>query len=492
MPGPERIAPPPLSPPFGEHWSAQKLVRLLAVFGPAAIVASVAIGAGETIVVVRAGAFTGYGLLWLILLSVLVKGVFGTYLLGRYTAVSGEPLGQRVAELPGPRGWLLVVLVGLEMAAAPPLWAAVAKPSGQLIAFLLGVDTGVHWWAPPLVTTVFISLALLLSLRTSYQFLERQQLIICCVLVLGTIVGTAMVRPDLVATARGLLSFGRFPEILAAAPAEFRLNEAAILAVTFGYVGGSVMTYLVYPDWISIHRWGMTGHPEIEAIQKRAAGGSPGDYLPTEPEKVAAVRRAIAPLKWDVAFGAIVLLVVAGSFLVAGAAVLHPRLESGEISGAFEGWSLLTDQAGIWRNIHPTLVWVYYVCVVAALWGTLQAYPEIYARGISDYAQVIRPGCGWTKDAVQRWSCLYVFVGSTAVVWSDANFDLLTLVVAFLATNLGVTVAVLVALALNYQLPPAYRTRGWVLVGGVLSAVAMLFVTAVSGWGLWQRLVAVL
>ena len=76
-----------------QPWSLNKLYGLLAVFGPAAIVASVAIGAGETIVVVRAGAWAGYGLLWMVLLSCLVKGVFFTYLIGRYTAVSGESIG---------------------------------------------------------------------------------------------------------------------------------------------------------------------------------------------------------------------------------------------------------------------------------------------------------------------------------------------------------------------------------------------------------------
>ncbi len=83
---------PPPGGVFAEPWSAKKVIGLLAVFGPAAIVASVSIGAGETIVVVRAGAWARYGLLRLVLLSCVVKGVFVTYLLGRYTAVSSEAI----------------------------------------------------------------------------------------------------------------------------------------------------------------------------------------------------------------------------------------------------------------------------------------------------------------------------------------------------------------------------------------------------------------
>ena len=91
---------------LAEPWSAGKLWRMLALFGPAAIVASVSIGAGETIIVVRTGSWAGYNLLWLVLASALVKGVCVTYLLGRYSAVSGEMIGHRLVRVPGPRGWL--------------------------------------------------------------------------------------------------------------------------------------------------------------------------------------------------------------------------------------------------------------------------------------------------------------------------------------------------------------------------------------------------
>ncbi|MCA9236672.1 MAG: Nramp family divalent metal transporter [Planctomycetales bacterium] len=463
--------------------------RVARLFGPAAIVASVAIGAGETIIVVRAGAFFAYGLLWMVLGSVLVKGVFATYLLGRYAAVSGEPLGQRLVRLPGPRGWLLLLLMFLELAAAGPLWAAIARPSGELIGYLIyGSSVADHAAVTQLLSVAFLTAALLLSLALTYEGLERQQLIICGLLVTGTIIGTALVRPDMGAALAGLLSFGKFPEAVAGAPASARANSAAMLAVTFGYVGGSVMTYLVYPDWIALHGWGMSGHPRIDEIRRRAAAGSPGDYLPREPHQVAAVRRSIAPLKWDVAAGAAVLLVVTAAFMLAGAAVIHPQMASGKLSGAFAGWSLLTSQASIWRAIHPSLVWVYYICVLAALWGTLQAYPDIYARCVTEYSQAIWPQRRWRQPVIQRWICLYVFIAATAFIFSGMQFDLLTTITAFLATNLGVAIAVVAALYLNFQLPPAYRTRGWVLAGGVVAAAVMLAVSAIAGWGVWADL----
>ncbi|MEM8945657.1 MAG: Nramp family divalent metal transporter [Planctomycetota bacterium] len=492
------IVPEPYQGVFAEPWSLRKLGRVAAVFGPAAIVASVAIGAGETIVVVRAGAWAGYGLLWLVLLSVLVKGVFVTYLLGRYTAVSGEPISHRLARLPGPRGWLLVVLILLEMAAAGPLWAAIARPCGDLLHFLLfsseaaTANASQEIFVERYLTTAFIIAAALFSLVLTYEKLERQQVIICGILVLGTIFGTLLVRPDFGAVLQGTLTFGQLPQLPSWAPASARDNAALTLVTTFGYVGGSVLGYIVYASWISLHGWGLTSHPQLEEIRRRAAAGQPGDYLPNDPELVSRVRTALAPLKWDVGCGAVVLWVVSASFMIAGAAVIYPLLESGKIDDAFAGWSLLTDQAFIWRNVHESLIWVYYLCVLIALWGTLQAFPEIYSRVIADFASAIWPSRSWCRKRIQIWSSAYVIVAAVVIIWSDVKFDTLTHVVAFLTTNVAVALSMVAALYLNFQLPPAYRTRWWMLVGGVLSALILICVSLVSGIGVWQELSAAL
>lgn len=478
---------------FAKRWSLAKATKLLRVFGPAAIVASVAIGAGETIVVVRAGAWAGYGLLWLVLLSVIVKGIFLTYLLGRYTAVSGEPISRRLARLPGPRGWLLIAIAGLEMAAAGPLWAAVARPCGELLYFLLFADASASLqqhaeFIARAITMAFIIAALGFSVVTSYDKLEKQQVAICCLLVLGTIVGTALVRPDLWEAVKGSLAFGHIPPIPPWAPESVKSHKALTLVTTFGYVGGSVLGYIVYANWISLHGWGITGHPRIEEIRQCAEKGMPSDYLPSDPALVQRVRRSLTPLKWDVGCGAAVLWIVTASFMMAGAAVLYPLAARGELPPARSDWSLLTDQAYIWRNIHPALIWVYYLCVLLALWGTLQAFPEIYSRTVHDFLEAIWPEQQWSHRRIHAAIVGYVLVASTLVVLSDLRFDTMTHIVAFLTTNLAVALSMCAALYLNFQLPREYRTRWWMLAGGIASAMILLVVATVSGAGLWEEL----
>ena len=470
---------------FDEPWSFKKIMGLLAIFGPAAIVASVAIGAGETIMVTRAGTWGGYNLLWLVLLACLVKGVFVTYLIGRYTAISGEYIGHRLVRAPGPRGWLLITLLILELIGAPLAWVPIAKPCGDLFHFLLS-DTlspsiQESTWEN-IITTIFIGLALSLSLRLSFERLEKQQLTICGILITGTILGTLLVRPDFVKAFIGTISFGSIPTFPEWAPEDAIRHPMLTLATTFAYIGGSVIAYIVYSNWVGIRRWGLTGHNEIEKIRRHAFTSDSIDYLPEDPDQVSRLRKLVAPLSWDVGMGAIVLFIVTGTFMVSGAAVLFP------LETRFEGWSLLTHQADVWNNIHPSLNWIYYICIIAALWGTLQALPEIYARVGQEFFQAIWPNRKWDYIKFKKIICLYIFITTMLIVWNNIPFDILTQVAGFLITNIAIALIMAGALYLNFKLPPPYRTHKFVLIGSIISTVILFVSSFISGWGLIGKL----
>ena len=52
------------------------------------------------------------------------------------------------------------------------------------------------------------------------------------------------------------------------------------------------MGYIVYANWVGIHRWGMTGHQKIEAIRQHAFAHDKIDYLPDDPEQVSQLRKS--------------------------------------------------------------------------------------------------------------------------------------------------------------------------------------------------------
>ncbi|MFO1096382.1 MAG: hypothetical protein U0992_24215 [Planctomycetaceae bacterium] len=213
---------PPATGVDAEPFSLRKCLRLLRSFGPAAVVASLSLGAGETIMVCGLGSWSAFGLLWLLVLSVVTRGVFVMYLVGRYSAVTGQSFAQRVATLPGPRGWLLFLFVLGELAVLATGLTAIAKPCGHLGVFLLNEHFGLGatlgldspatagLWVNG-ITSVFLGAALLVSLGSSYVSLEKQQIVICGLMVGGTAIATVLVGPNLLDMFLGAVRFGHLP-----------------------------------------------------------------------------------------------------------------------------------------------------------------------------------------------------------------------------------------------------------------------------------------
>ena len=86
----------------------------------------------------------------------------------------------------------------------------------------------------------------------------------------------------------------------------------------------------------------------------------------------------------------------------------------------------LTEQRHVWSNIHGSLIRIYYIAIIAALWGTLQALPEVYARVMQEFGQAIRPHRNWSYDRIKRIVCGYLLVTTFIIVWLDVPFDILT------------------------------------------------------------------
>ena len=78
---------PPLTGLYAEPFSPGKLLRMMQFFGPAAVVASLGLGVGETIMVTGLGAWSEYDLFWLLILS----GLWGLYYMLYYYEYNDMP-----------------------------------------------------------------------------------------------------------------------------------------------------------------------------------------------------------------------------------------------------------------------------------------------------------------------------------------------------------------------------------------------------------------
>jgi Mn2+/Fe2+ NRAMP family transporter len=442
-------------------------LRLLAAFGPGAILASASIGAGETILAVRAGAWGGYDLLWLVLVASFTKSFVLLYLLGRYSALTGDSVADRLMELPGPRGWLLVFILLADLVPAGAVFAAIAAPCGVLITQHAGGDP--RAWA-----IAFALVAIVLAVVQKYEMLEKQQVVVCLILLACVVVATLLVGPDLRRLLGGLFGLGRIPEIPAWAQGAFRGRPLALeLATVFGYAGNVSMGYVVYCEFVRQKKWGVFAGTEPPP---------PPDYLPTDAANLTRARSGLWPLRGDLALTASLIFVVTAAFMVAGAVVLHP------IGQMPMGFDLLSRQAAIFARISPALVPVYYVAVLFALWGTLNTVPEIYARVTHAFLTALAPTRmrGLTYVHVLRGVGVYLALCSIPLLWFRVQPQVMMDVVGLLSTNLGVTLAFVAALWLDRRLPPPLRASRFVFGAGVVGALLVFAATGLSAWFLFR------
>jgi Mn2+/Fe2+ NRAMP family transporter len=441
-------------------------LALLGVFGPGAILASATIGAGETILAVRAGAWGGYDLLWLVLVASFTKSFVLLYLLGRYAALTGDSIAERLLELPGPRGWLLVFILLADLLPAGAVFAAIAAPCGVLITQHAGGDP--RAWA-----IGFALVAIAVAVVQKYDVLEKQQVVVCLVLLACVVLATLLVGPDLRRLLGGLFTLGRIPGIPPWAAEEFRGRPLALeLTTVFGYAGNVAMGYVVYCEFVREKGWGV-----FRATQPPP----PPDRLPTDAANLRRARSGLWPLRGDLAMTASLIFVVTASFMVAGAVVLHP------IGQMPMGFDLLSRQAAIFARISPALIPVYYVAILFALWGTLNSVPEIYARVTQAFLAALAPArLGALSDTTaMRGICVYLALCSVPLLWFRVRPQLMMDMVGLLSTNLGVALAFVAALWLDRRLPPPLRASRLLAGVGVLGCVLVFAATALSAWFLF-------
>jgi hypothetical protein len=183
-------------------------------------------------------------------------------------------------------------------------------------------------------------------------------------------------------------------------------------------------------------------------------------------------KRALAPLKFDVGVTAVVVFLVTVAFMVGGAAILNPARRIPQ------GYDLLTEQAQIFAEISPLMIPLYYVTILAALWGTLNALPDIYGRGAHSFLRQLLPGArDWSLSSVRNVYGLSALVLSGFFIWSGTTPIIMVDMVALFSTNVGVGLTCIAAIWLNRQLPPGKRVPAW-LSGAAVAGAAVTNVMA--------------
>lgn len=291
------------------------LGRALRQIGPGLILAASIVGTGELINTTSLGARAGFSLLWLILLSCVIK-VFVQVELGRYAITHGKTSLAAFDTLPGPRVgtswicWLYVLMVVATQAqiaamegtvgqvahmAFPAGSEAMAAAVGKVVPswgrFLATHEE--HTWAA--LTTVA---AVVLLLSGGYKRLERVTTVLVAAVTLFTVVSVAILQW----TSYRITSVDLSGGFRLALPA----TAVALAFSAFGITGVGASELVAYPYWC------------IEKGYARSTG------VRSDSDAWAARARGwIRVMKLDAWFSMVVFTVATIAFYLLGAAVLH-------------------------------------------------------------------------------------------------------------------------------------------------------------------------
>ena len=370
--GPER----PLLPRTPWEWAR--------VFGPGAIITSLTIGTGELIFSTRGGALFGYHILFVfVLISVLKWGlVLAT---SRHMLLTGVHPYERMLELPGPKGWLPIMLLVMA-AVCMPVWMSFhSGVLGNLTSWLTGTRHLFHGGADYVWGAAILIGTLLLSAAGGYRVLERVQMVVVFAMVGAAGLTLVLYQPDWLALLSGVIPQRlSYPDWLTDKYPEIARHSVWVETTRYvGVIGGAGFDYLAYTAWLREKNWGI--------LPERATADQL-QQIADDPQHI--VRKWLnAPLV-DSAISFTMVVAFSAVFVASGTMFLRPA----EIVP--DENNLLNLQARFVTGIHPWLLPLYVCGAFLAMLGTLYGTIEITCS-IAD--EIVRSGArDWTAQHARR------------------------------------------------------------------------------------------
>jgi len=454
----------------------------LTVFGPGAIIASLTIGTGELIFSTRGGALFGYRILFLfVIISILKWGL--VIASARHMVLTGVHPYQRMLDLPGPRGWFLVLLF-LLAAVCMPIWVSFhCGVLGNFTAWVTGTKGALNGGIDYLWGAAILAGILVLTATGGYSALERVQMAIVTALVFCAGVTLFLYKPDWLELLKGAVipQSYVYPDWLSRKYP--RIAEQPVWVETTRYVGvigGAAYDYLAYTSWLRDKRWGRAGLEPASAAEIDEIAADP-----THP-----VRRWIRAPLIDCTLSFIVVVAFSAVFVASGAMILGPAQRVPDEA------NMLNLQAEFVTGIHPWLLPLYVTGAFLTMLGTLYGTLEIAYAILGEMARIVdRDRAERQARRLKMITVTWCAIGAYGVlIWtflyqSSGGEEKPRVLMAILTpANLftGVLFCGLFCLLLPWMdrrwLPKPLRMPGWLLLLNLVSGVIFLVLGLKGYW----------
>ncbi|MFH1718561.1 MAG: Nramp family divalent metal transporter [Planctomycetota bacterium] len=284
-------------------------LAVLAMVGPSFVWAAEYIGSGEVILATRAGAILGTGILWAIVIGVFLKfwiGVSGA----RYTVCTGEGMIDMFDRMPGPRHWVVWIVLVVQSVCAILAIGTLATSAGAFLHSLIPCIDLKYWgWFAAFF-------AMVVAWSGVFDVLKIVMSVFVLVIVVGVLYITVRVFPPVAELLSGLtLKVPAVPEWASSMESVSKNTWEEILPV-LGWGAGGFASQVWYTYWVLGAGYG------VAAGRGYGKAADVAGLQNMSRETAGRVKGWCRLLYTDASFAMVLGVVVTGGFLIAGARIL--------------------------------------------------------------------------------------------------------------------------------------------------------------------------
>ena len=294
-------------------------LAILAMVGPSMVWTAEYIGSGEVIVATRTGAILGVTVLWAVAVGVFLKSWIG--MAGaRYTVCTGEGMIDMFNRMPGPRHWMVWIVLVAHVVAGTLSIGALATTAGVFFKSLLEaiIPVALPAYSAALCGwgVTFFAVAVIWSGKFDILKIVMSLLVFIIVAGVFTVAVRVLPSPD------ELAACFRFnvPQVPAWAShmSDISSNPWREILPLVGWSAGGFASQVWYTYWIIGAGYGATAG---------RGWGKPADVAQLKTmtlEKAQNIKGWCRVLYADASLAMTIGIVVTSAFLIAGAGVLGP------------------------------------------------------------------------------------------------------------------------------------------------------------------------
>ncbi len=285
-------------------------LAILTIVGPSLVWAAEYIGSGEVILATRTGAVLGTGVIWAIVMGIVLKywiGMSGA----RYTVATGEGMIDMFDRIPGPKHWVVWIVLLAQLATAAISIGSIASAAGVFMSSIIPITPYLAGW----IVTIF-------AVAVVWSGLFEPLKIVMSFFVLLTVLGVGYVAlhvfPGWGEFLSGLLPTA--PEVPEWALGKgVHANPWREILPLLGWGAGGFASQVWYTYWVIGAGYGAAAHRSY---------GQPADeqFLKSlDREDAGRIKSWFKVVYTDATLAMLIGTVVTTFFLIAGSGVLGPR-----------------------------------------------------------------------------------------------------------------------------------------------------------------------